>query len=124
MASHPSRRLDRLTLQADLNTMTALEQIGDYAPANVAYNKETLFAKRAAMEAARTAEFNAQNALNAARDAATAAEWSFHEAMLGTKEQVIAQYGSDSDEVQAIGLKKKSDRKRVLNRQRKQLVEQ
>jgi hypothetical protein len=32
--------------------------------------------------------------------------------MLGVKAQVIAQYGHDSDEVQSLGLKKKSEHKR------------
>ena len=31
--------------------------------------------------------------------------------MLGVKEQVIAQYGKNSDQVQALGLKKKSEYK-------------
>jgi hypothetical protein len=47
----------------------------------------------------------------AAMDAARAAEWAFHNAMLGVKDQVIAQFGKDSNEVQALGLKKKSERK-------------
>jgi len=47
----------------------------------------------------------------AARDAATAAEWDFHNTMLAVKEQVIAQFGKNSDQVQALGLKKKSEYK-------------
>lgn len=49
-----------------------------------------------------------QGAADAARDHAVAAEWEFHNAVLGMKDQVRAQYGSDSDQVQALGLKKKS----------------
>ena len=63
------------------------------------------------MQAAQQAEVNAQNALDAARDAANKAEWDFHNAMLGVKEQVTAQYGDDSDQVQSLGLTKKSERK-------------
>jgi hypothetical protein len=48
----------------------------------------------------------------AASDAARLAEWEFHNAVLAMKEVVRGQYGSDSDEAQAVGLKKKSDRKR------------
>lgn len=44
------------------------------------------------------------------------AEWDQHMIMLGVKEQIIAQYGSDSDEIQALGRKKKSDRKRPARR--------
>jgi len=50
---------------------------------------------------------------------AATAEWEFHNMLLGVKDQVIAQYGKDSDQVstrstyqvQALGLKKKSERK-------------
>ncbi len=48
----------------------------------------------------------------AASDAARLAEWEFHNAVLAMKEVVKGQFGSDSDDAQSIGLKKKSDRKR------------
>jgi hypothetical protein len=48
---------------------------------------------------------------------AVAAEWEFHNLMLGAKDQVIAQFGRDSNEVQAIGLKKSSERKAPQRRQ-------
>ncbi len=57
------------------------------------------------------AEAQAAAALAAARDNAVAAEWEFHNLMLGAKDRVIAQFGRDSNEVQAIGLKKASERK-------------
>ena len=44
----------------------------------------------AAMETARQAEINAENALKAARDAANQAGWEFHDAVLGAKDQVIS----------------------------------
>ena len=49
---------------------------------------------------------------DAAYDSAVAAEWAFHNAMLGVKEQVRAQFGADSNEVQALGLVKKSEKSR------------
>jgi hypothetical protein len=39
-----------------------------------------------------------------------------YEAIRGAKEQVIAQYGGDSLAVQAIGLKRRSQRKRPVRR--------
>jgi hypothetical protein len=63
------------------------------------------------MQGQQSAETQAEAAYKAARDNAVAAEWAFHNAVLGAKEQVIAQFGKDSNEVQAIGLKKKSERK-------------
>ncbi len=49
--------------------------------------------------------------LKESRQMHIAAEWEFHNMILGCKEQVIGQYGSDSNEIQALGLKKKSDYK-------------
>jgi hypothetical protein len=45
-----------------------------------------------------------------------AAAQALHAAVLGAKAQVIAQYGDDSAAVQALGLKKKSERKRTSRR--------
>jgi hypothetical protein len=64
------------------------------------------------MRDARVAEAQAEAAFKAARDATVAAEWAAHNVMIGVKEQVKAQYGSASDEVQALGLKKKTEYKR------------
>jgi hypothetical protein len=63
------------------------------------------------MLAAQEAETQAAAALAAARDDAVAAEWSYHNLVLGMKDQVLAQFGRDSNEAQAVGLKKKSEYK-------------
>lgn len=52
----------------------------------------------------------------AARDAAVEAEWAFHNAVLGSKTQVDAQYGENSDQRQSLGRKKKSERARPTRR--------
>jgi hypothetical protein len=46
----------------------------------------------------------------AARDGNVAAQWAFHNAILGAKHQIVAQFGDDSNEAQAVGLTKKSER--------------
>lgn len=53
----------------------------------------------------------AEAAAEAKRAAANAGEWEFHNAILGAKVQVEAQFGSDSDELASLGLKKKSEYK-------------
>ncbi|MBI3363815.1 MAG: hypothetical protein HY033_02795, partial [Ignavibacteriae bacterium] len=65
---------------------------------------------------AHEAEKLAGDALKAKRDAAVAAELAFHQAMLGVKEQVIAQYGKNSDQVASLGLKKKSEYRRPVRK--------
>ncbi|MCX6065357.1 MAG: hypothetical protein NT121_06340 [Chloroflexi bacterium] len=112
MAKNQSIRIRPFVLQTDMEAFIALQAIPNYTPANTAYTQSTLQTNLDAMNAARQLEINTQNALDAARDAAAAAEWNFHNGMLGAKDQVIAQFGDDSNEVQAMGLKKKSERAR------------
>ena len=47
-----------------------------------------------------------------ARDKLVAAKWAFHNAMVGVRGQVVAQFGANSTAVQEVGLKRKSERKR------------
>jgi len=111
MARNQVKRISPDNLTADEAAFIAIEALGNYQPARGAYNKVNLVACRDAMEAARELEVKAENNLKAARDDAVASEWEFHNSILGAKVQVIAQYGDDSNEVQALGLKKKSERK-------------
>ena len=83
-----------------------------YAPANSAYSLVNLQTAQTAMNTAQATEVQKQGELDAARDAANTAEWAFHNKVLEAKNQVQAQYGSDSDQLQAIGLKKKSEYKK------------
>ena len=119
MAKNQTRRLRPIQLQADQDALSAIQNLGDYKPANPAYATEKLSAALTAMQTAQQAEVNAQNALDSARDAANQAEWAFHNAMLGVKDQVVAQYGDDSDAVQSLGLKKKSERKSPVRKKAK-----
>jgi hypothetical protein len=68
-----------------------------------------LQASGGAMDAAQATETQKFADADAARDDATAAEWDFHNALLGAKDQVKAQFGADSNEWQALGLTKKSE---------------
>jgi hypothetical protein len=68
------------------------------------------------MEQAQQAEARAERALAAARAAAQAAEWAFHNSILGVKREIVAQYGPNAEQVRAIGLKRASDRKRPMRR--------
>jgi hypothetical protein len=111
MAKNQNTRLRPPQLQRDATIFASLTALNDYAPANKNYSLAAVQGISEAMKAAQRAELNAQNALASARDLAAAAEWEFHNAILRVKEQVIAQYGHDSNEVQALGVKKKSEYK-------------
>lgn len=116
MALDQNRRIRSNVLDEDHDALIAVQNMRGYTPAHAAYAPEQLQTAYAALEAARADEINAQNALAAARAATIRAEWVFHNAMLGVKDQVIAQYGADSDAVASLGLKRKSERKRPARR--------
>ena len=115
MAKNETRRNSPQLLQEDKDSHDAIKGIATYNPSNPEFAKDKLQASRDAMETAQAAEVNAEAAAKAARDAANAKEWGFHNAILGAKQQVIAQYTDDSNEAQAVGLKKKSEYKRPAN---------
>lgn len=83
MANTLKNRMPAQNLQADIDTYLALKAIDGYKPYDNAY----------------------------ALDALVALQWNIHELILDVKSQVKALYGPYSDEVAALGLKKKSERK-------------
>jgi hypothetical protein len=116
MALNQSRRLRADDLDSDRAAVVAIHTLNNYAPLNPTYSAPVLAERQAERDQAQHAELRAQYAFDAARDAATAAEWALHNAVLGARIQVLAQYGDDSDAIQSLGLKKKSDRKRPVRR--------
>ena len=118
MPKNRNYRSPDLVINADLKILQALKAISDYRPINPAYTVEALEAKYAAQQAADEAERKTQAAFSAAHKAAVAADRDFHDAMMGVKYQVIAQYGPDSDQMASLGLKKKSDRKTTVRKRK------
>lgn len=116
MGNNPTRRIPPTTLQADIESLAALEAIEGYTPVNTIYSVTALKAAKQVMENRRTEETQAAAALDAARDAATDREWEFHNLITLAKTQVEAQFGPDSDELQAVGRKKKSEYARPTRR--------
>ena len=116
MASDRSYRIRPETIKADRDALNALQDLHDYAPLNPAYSVAALTALNQTLEQALQNEHRIEKALKAAQDAVKAAGWTLHDAMLGAKIQVAAQYGDDSDAIQSLGLKKKSKRRRAVSR--------
>ena len=97
-------------LKADAAALAALAKIAGYTPANAEFALTKLQTASAANKAAADAFAQAEADWQTARDGNVAAQWAFHNAILGAKQQVVAQFGDDSDEAQAVGLTKKSER--------------
>lgn len=102
MAKNESKRLTQAALEADRNAFAALQTITGYLPANSTFALGAISAAHAALTAAQQAEAQAAAQAAAARDDAVTREWAFHNLMLGAKDQVVAQFGRDSNEVQAV----------------------
>ena len=112
MAKDQNRRLNPTDVQADKEVVAALATLAPaYTPANALYSLANLTTAQTAMTTAQNTEVQKKGDYDAARDGANTKEWAFHNAVLEAKKQVGAQYGSDSDQVQSIGLKKKSEYK-------------
>lgn len=109
--ANESKRLRPAQVAEDESSFAALQAITGYAPANQAYALAAITDAHRALQSARAAEVQAEAAHAGARDAAVASEWEFHNLMLGAKDQVTAQFGRDSNEVQAVGRKKSSERR-------------
>jgi hypothetical protein len=111
MDKNGRKRLKPALLQMDTDCFIALREVTGYAPANVRYNLHDLQTKYRELTDLHHAEAEAAEAAAAARKSATAKEWEFHDLILGAKDQVVAQFGRDSDEAKALGRKKKSEYK-------------
>lgn len=107
-----NRRLTANLFNQDVNSFNGLKAIPNYETSRSEATSERLQQAYETMLAQQRAETEKFAVYRAAVDAARLAEWEFHNAVLAMKEVVRGQFGSDSNEAQAIGLKKKSDRKR------------
>ena len=114
--ANENKRLRPAQIEADRAAFAALQSVTGYTPANAAFMLAKVTEEEAAVRSTQAADAEAAAALAAARDAAVAREWEFHNLIIGAKDQVMAQFGRDSNEVQAVGRKKASERKAPVRR--------
>lgn len=113
MAKSNTRPLSPKLLQEDLDAFAALEAIAGYTPSNADFTVAKGTNKKTNMEAAQTKSVQDAATAAASRDDEIAAQWTFHDFIVGAKTQVKAQFGDSSNELQALGLKKKSEYKKA-----------
>ncbi|MFN6461377.1 MAG: hypothetical protein RMZ41_005955 [Nostoc sp. DedVER02] len=107
-----TRRLRPQLISEDVTSWHGLQTINTYETNRAEASAAKLQQAYQAMLAQQQAETEKQTLYRAAADAARLAEWEFHNTVLAMKEVVRGQYGLDSDQAQAVGLKKKSEYKR------------
>jgi hypothetical protein len=116
MAKDQTRPLRPAQLAADREAFDALQGMETYAPANQELTTAKVEAKRDRLDDLQRDATQAQAEADAKRDAVTAAEWDFHNAMLEVNVQVEAQFGSNSNQFASLGNKKKSEYKSPTRR--------
>lgn len=104
----PSRTSPK-NLEAASQTVDAIGEMTDYKPFDKNLEHAALVAARDAMQTAQAAEDAAKRQFDQARDAADLAERNFNQLVTNAKTAVKGQYGADSAQVQAVGLKRKSE---------------
>jgi hypothetical protein len=107
-----SRRLTPTVINQDVDSLNGSKTIAGYSTQRPNATPEAMQIAYQAMLAQQQVETEKLALYRAAADAARLAEWEFHNSVLAMKEVVKGQFGSDSNEAQSVGLKKKSDRKR------------
>jgi hypothetical protein len=112
MAKDETKRIKPSILEEDKDSFAGLKTIPNYQPANAAYSVTNITAAETEMLTAQETLAQAEAALATARDNATAAEWKYHNLILGSKDQVVAQFGRNSNQVQLVNRKKSSEYRR------------
>jgi len=120
MAKVETKRISPAVLQADRDSFAALKAEAEYAPANQAYTVAAITTAESKMNGDQQADSQAVAAAAAARDNVVGSEWAYHNLILGAKDQVVAQFGRDSNQAQAVGLKKKSEYKTRTRKPKKE----
>jgi N12 class adenine-specific DNA methylase len=119
MAKNESVRIPPAQLAQDREVYAAIKGNQRYAPANPDYTQAELDAAHTELEQSEHAAVQAEAAAAAARDVLVTSQWRFHNKMIGVKDQVVAQFGRNSNEAQAVGLKKPEEYKKPTRKTKK-----
>lgn len=111
MAKNETQYLRPAQLAEDLEVFAALKAIAGYAPANPAFTVTVIQAVFDELQAAQEAAAQAAAAYETARDNLVALQWAAHNKVLGAKDQVQAQFGPNSNQIQSMKRKKKTEYK-------------
>lgn len=113
-----NNRLSPTVLNVDQDIFQSLQTIIDYTPQRQEAAIAQIELNQAEMLKLQNVETQLKAQYRAALDAARQAEWKFHNAILEAKNAVVAQFGADSSEAQTVGRKKKSAYKRPVRQQK------
>jgi hypothetical protein len=116
MAQNHTKSLKPSVIATDRDSLSAVQAIADYAPANRDYTTQSLLDAQTEMDTKLAALAQAEAAFKAARDEAVASTHRFHNKVVGMRDSVGAQYGKDSNQFQSVGRKKTTEYKKPTRR--------
>lgn len=105
-------RIPPQQIKSDIELIRSLSGINNYTPHNAAYSLEAAMAALSRLNQSETALILAENALAAARSTLISDRNALHQIALGVKDEAMVLFGPDSNQIVALGMKKKSDRNR------------
>lgn len=112
MVDNSTKPLRPAVLIADRESLAALKNIKDYAPANPDYSEQSLTDAETELDNKLAIAAQKEAEAAAARDDAVASGWSFHRKVVGMRDSVGVQYGKNSNQFQTVGRKKTSEYKK------------
>ncbi len=107
-----AKRLPAAKAQADEKAAQALTDLPTYDSIIPELTTAAVTTLLTEVQAKRKHEQSVRQALNAALNELTEIEWSLHDTMQRVKQQATAQFGANSSEIEALGLKRKIDHKK------------
>lgn len=105
------RKLSVTQIQMDKDVVAALEKVEGYNPNQPELTLDQVKKLMNEMDAVHNLKVQTEAALKTVTDDTYAKFNEFHDIILRVKKQVKAQFGEDSNEAQALGMKKKSEYK-------------
>jgi len=117
--ANQSRRMAPAQIAEDEEAFAALKAITNYAPANHDFALTAIEQAYQELQTARTAEVQADAAAKGASDIVVEKQAAFHNLIIGSKDQVTAQFGRNSNQAQSVGRKKPSEYKSPRRRSTK-----
>jgi len=110
--ANETKPLPPATLTDDKAAIAACKKITTYTPQKAEYNQAALDAADGALKPLEDDLAQKKAAFDAARDDLVSAQWHRHNLVLGMRTQIKSQFGENSNELQSVGLKKKSEYKK------------
>lgn len=106
-----TKRLSPKLITKDQDVLKVLTEMDGYKPNRNEFSVESLLALSNDLAKKKQARLKLEGEVKGARDNEVLAEHAFHDAISEAKGQVRSLFGDNSNELQSIGLKKKTERK-------------